>query len=47
LATGGNAIANLDLFLCAVPVINHYALELNRGADDAKLNALKSALGSA
>jgi hypothetical protein len=47
LAAGLNVVTELDLFTCAVRVINHHALELDRGACDAKLKALKSALVSA
>jgi hypothetical protein len=47
LAAGLDEVANLDLFTCAVRVTDHHALELDRGARDAKLNASKSAFRSA
>jgi hypothetical protein len=47
LAAGGNALANLDLFIRAVPETDHYAIKFDRGASYAKLNAAKCAFGSA
>src|SRR4030095_2236681 len=47
LAAGGDVVANLDFFTCAVRETNHHALELDRGARDAKLNAAKCAFRSA
>ena len=47
LAAGGDFVAELDLFTCTVSVMDHHALEFNRGAKDAKLNAPKSAFSSA
>src|SRR5262249_24773139 len=47
LDAGGNVVAALDFFARAVRVTDHHALELDRGAKDAKLNAPKCAFGSA
>jgi hypothetical protein len=47
LAAGLDVVAELDFFTCAVPVTDHHALELDRGARDAKLNASKCAFRSA
>jgi len=47
LAAGLDVVANLDFFTGPVSVTNHHALELDRGARDAKLNASKCAFGSA
>jgi hypothetical protein len=47
LAAGGDVVAELDLFTCTVSVTDHHALELDRSAKDAKLNAPKSAFRSA
>jgi hypothetical protein len=47
LATGGDVVAELDLFTGPVRVMNHHALEFDRRARDAKLNALKPAFRSA
>src|SRR5262245_21087300 len=46
LAAGGDVVTELNLFTCAVPVTDHHALELDRGARDSKLNASKSAFRS-
>src|SRR5262245_8788460 len=46
LAAGLDVVAELNLFTCAVRVTDHHALELDRGARDAKLNAAKSAFRS-
>jgi hypothetical protein len=47
LAAGLNVVAEFDLITGTVRVINHHALELDRSARDAKLNAPKSAFVSA
>src|SRR5262245_4096161 len=47
LAAGLDVVAELNLFTCAVPVTDYHALELDRGAKDAKLNAAKCAFGPA
>src|SRR5262245_7693760 len=47
LAAGGDVVANLDFLTGPVRETNHHALELDRGARDAKLNASKFAFTSA
>jgi hypothetical protein len=47
LAAGGDVVAELDLFAGPIRETDHHALELDRGARDAKLNASKCPFRSA